>query len=71
MEAQILGANSGMLRNFFAPSGFGFVGEEFVRVSVARKCCAIEQNGSLAETVCRVVTIKAVVDLRRAASDIR
>lgn len=65
------GANSRMLRNFFARSGFAFVGEEFVRVSVARKRSAIEQNGSPAETVCGVVVIKAVVDLRRAASDIR
>jgi hypothetical protein len=60
-----------MLRNFFARSGFAFVGEEFVRGSAARKCFAIKKNGSLAETVCGVVVIKAVVDLRTAASDIR
>src|SRR5580692_9890449 len=40
-------------------------------LSPERKCCAVEQNGSFAETVCGVLVIKAVVHLRKAANSRR
>jgi hypothetical protein len=55
---------------FLHEAGLHF-GRSLSSFPLQRKCCAIEQNGSPADTVCGVVIIKAVVDLRRAASDIR